>query len=253
MTTSRNLRLYSDLAAWWPLMSPPSDYVEEAADLLPLLHEGAPASTPPTLLELGSGGGSLASHLKNQFRLTLTDRSPAMLAVSRAVNPECEHITGDMMSLDLGREFDVVLVHDAIMYALTPDAVRSTLRTAARHCRPGGAVIVVPDCVRETFEPATESDGHDGADGSGLRYLMWTWDRDPGDAVFEVDYAFLLRHPDGHVTVEHDRHQEGCFSREDWLTWFAEVHLDVRIHFDAWKRDVFVAIKRRQQDAQNAT
>ena len=41
-------------------MSPPSDYVEEAADLLPLLLDGDGAAPRRTLLELGSGGGSLA-------------------------------------------------------------------------------------------------------------------------------------------------------------------------------------------------
>ena len=167
-----------------------------------------------------------------------------MLAVSRRQNPACEHIAGDMMSLDLGREFDRVLVHDAIMYATTPDAVRATLRTAARHCRAGGIVVIVPDCVRETFAASTESGGEDGADGRALRYLMWTWDRDPADAVFEVEYAFLLREADGGVSVVQDRHQEGCFPRADWLTWTDEAGLDTRIHRDPWSRDVFVGVKR---------
>ena len=38
-----------------------------------------------------------------------------MLAINQATNPECEHIVGDMRTLDLGRQFDVVLIHDAIM------------------------------------------------------------------------------------------------------------------------------------------
>ena len=155
------MRLYDDLASWWPLMSAPIHYVEEAADLLPLLLEGDDGHAPRTLLELGSGGGSLAFHLKNHFSLTLTDRSAGMLEVNRRVNPEAEHIVGDMMTLDLGREFDRVLVHDAIMYATDPDAVRATLRTAARHCRVGGRAVVVPDCVTETFEPSTECGGED--------------------------------------------------------------------------------------------
>src|SRR4029079_14733723 len=121
------MRMYTDLAGWWPLLSPPAHYVEEAADLLPLLEGDDSAQT---LLELGAGGGSLASHLKTRFTLTLTDQSPQMLAISAQVNPECEHIPGDMMTLDLGREFDRVLVHDAIMYATTPDEGRATLPTA---------------------------------------------------------------------------------------------------------------------------
>jgi Methyltransferase domain len=240
------LRLYAELAAWWPLMSPPSHYVEEAADLLPLLASGEAASVPPTLLELGSGGGSLAHHLKDRFRLTLTDRSPGMLAVSRVVNPECEHIVGDMTSIDLGRQFDRVLIHDAIMYATTPAAVQAAIGTAARHCRTGGTVVVVPDCVRETFAPETECGGEDGGDGRALRYLMWTWDRDPADAVFEVDYAFILREADGTVHMEHDRHQEGCFPRADWLAWLDQAGLDTRIHVDPWKREVFVGTRRAE-------
>jgi hypothetical protein len=77
--------LYEDLAGWWPLLSPPTEFEDEAADLLPRLRIAA-GSRPATLLELGAGGSSLAFHLKHQFRLTLTDRSPAMLAVSREVN-----------------------------------------------------------------------------------------------------------------------------------------------------------------------
>src|SRR5262245_2266287 len=107
-------RLYNELASWWPLLSPPEEYVDEAAwfkqALLDVCH-----GPVQTLLELGSGGGNNASHLKAHFRMTLVDLAPGMLAVSRELNPECEHIEGDMRSVRLGRLFDGVLVHDAII------------------------------------------------------------------------------------------------------------------------------------------
>lgn len=234
-------RLYDDLATWWPLLSPPSEYEDEAADLIPRLTSASGSS--PTLLELGAGGGSLASHLKGHFRLTLTDLSPAMLAVSQAVNPECEHLRGDMRSLRLGREFDVVLVHDAIMYATDPTAVRETLETAATHCRTAGKVAVLPDHVRETFASGTDQGGHDAPDGRGLRYLEWQWDPDPGDDTYIVDYAFLLRASDGAVTVAHDRHVEGLFARARWLEWFGEAGIPARSSLDPWGRDVFVGTR----------
>lgn len=236
-------RLYTDLAEWWPLISPPPEYAEEAADLLPWLLEGAGPGQPLTLLELGAGGGSLAYHLKDRFRLTLTDRSDRMLANSRRVNPECEHVVGDMMTLDLGREFDRVLVHDAIMYATDPGQVRATLRTAARHCKSGGRIVVMPDCVRETFEPDTEHGGRDGEDGRAVRYLEWSWDPDPSGWIVETIYLFALREADGSFRVVEDRHRTGCFPRADWLRWFDDLGLSARIHFDPWKRDVFIAEK----------
>jgi SAM-dependent methyltransferase len=236
------MRMYSDLAAWWPLLSPPSHYVDEAADLRRFLP--SPAGSLPTLLELGSGGGSLAFHLKRDFALTLTDVSPDMLAVNRRVNPEAEFIVGDMRTLDLRREFDVVLIHDAVMYMTTPDDLSAALQTASRHCRRGGTAIVVPDCVRETFEPRTQCGGEDGPDGRALRYLEWSWDPDPADSTFDVVYAFALREVDGRVTVDLDRHREGIFSRAEWLSRFEAAGFAARRETDPWRSDVFVGTRR---------
>ena len=236
-------RLYQELAVWWPLLSPPDEYEEEAADLLERLGADT-VQRGGLLLELGAGGGSLAFHLKRHFRLTLTDISPAMLAISRTVNTDCEHLVGDMRTLRLDRRFDVVLIHDAIAYATTPDAVRETLRTAAHHCRPGGRVALLPDHIRETFEPAAAHGGRDAPDGRGLRYLEWTWDPDPGDGTYVVDYAFLLRQADGQVRVEHDRHTEGLFSRDEWLAWLEEAGLPARGQTDPWGREVFIGVRR---------
>lgn len=233
-------RLYEEFAEWWPLLSPPSEYDAEADDLLSRIGPVS-ASGPPTLLELGSGGGSLAFHLKRHFRLTLTDRAPGMLEISRRLNPDCEHLAGDMRSLRLSRQFDVVLIHDAIMYATDPADVQAALRTAAIHCRTGGKVAALPDCVRETFEPETDHGGHDAADGRALRYLEWSWDPDPADDTYLVDYAFLLRANDGTVTSVHDRHVEGLFARSQWLEWFAGAGLSAHSTRDPWKRDVFIA------------
>ena len=234
------LRLYTDLAVWWPLMSPPGHYVEEADDLLPTLS-GAPDAPPRTLLELGSGGGSLAFHLKDRFALTLTDRSAEMLAINRATNPECEHILGDMRTLDLGRQFDVVLIHDAIMYATEPASVQAALATAARHCRTGGATVICPDCVKETFAPDTDHGGEDGADGRAMRYMEWSWDPDPSDDTFDTLYVFALREADGTTHVERDLHREGVFARAAWLEWLHQAGFSATSRIDPWKRDIFIA------------
>ena len=236
------LRLYTDLAPWWPLLSAPADYAVEATSFLEIL-DLRPREATPTLLELGSGGGNLASHLKAHFRVTLSDLAPAMLDVSRRLNPELEHVHGDMRALRLGRTFDVVLIHDAIMYCTTADDVRAALGTAVAHCRDGGTVLVAPDRVRETFEPGTSTGGEDGADGRSLRYMDWTLDPDPSDTTTETLYAIVLREASGDVRVELDRHVEGLFAEAEWLAWFAGAGLRTRVVRDAWDRHVFVGVK----------
>jgi SAM-dependent methyltransferase len=246
MGAGETLWLYEELPAWWHLFSPPAHYVEEAADLLPDIV-AAPDAPPRTLLELGAGAGSLAYHLKAKMRLTLTDRSSAMLEASKRVNPECEHIPGDMMSLNLDRTFDVVLVHDAIMYATDEAQLRSVFATAHRHLRAGGGAVFVPDCVTETFQPETTTGGEDDSNGQGLRYLEWSWDPDPNDQTFESAWAFLLREQDGSVRVESDRHHFGLFPRATWLEALRATGFDARSRLDPWGRDVFVARKTAER------
>lgn len=217
---TRQPRMYTALASWWPLLSAPEDYAEEA-ELYRRLFVEAVRPRPRTVLELGSGGGNNASHLKRHFELTLVDRSPAMLAVSRALNPECEHLEGDMRTVRLGRLFDAVFVHDAVCYMTTEAALRAAIETAFVHCRPGGAALFCPDFVTETFRPGADHGGHDGTARS-LRYLEWTWDPDPSDTSYRVDFAYLLRHEDGRLSVDRDRHELGLFSRADWLRLLAE-------------------------------
>ena len=212
--------LYSDLASWWHVLSAPADYAEEAEFYRKVILSYS--STPPkTMLELGSGGGNNASHLKQHFQMTLVDLSPGMLAASRALNPELEHIQGDMRTLRLERQFDAVFIHDAIAYMTSRNHLSKAMRTAFVHCKPGGIALFAPDHTCENFSPATSHGGHDTPDRS-LRYLQWTWDPDPADDTYLTDFAYLLRDADGSVRCEQDRHVCGLFSRTIWLDVIAE-------------------------------
>ena len=227
-----NPKLYHELAEWFHLLTAPAEYVEEAEFYTRKLIEACDRP-PRTILELGSGGGNNASHMKAKFEMTLTDLSQGMLELSRSLNPECEHIQGDMRTLRLGRKFDAVFVHDAVVYMTAKKDLRAAIETAFVHCRRGGAALFAPDHVREKFKPYTDHGGHDGEDGRGLRYLEWTWDPDPSDDTYTVDFAYLLREADGSVRVEKDRHIEGVFSRDTWLRLLTEAGFKAeRIAFD---------------------
>jgi SAM-dependent methyltransferase len=220
------VRLYSDLAPWFHLLTHPSDYADEADHIVRVL-EATVDGPAETLLELGSGGGNNASHLKSRFTCTLTDLSPEMLALSASLNPECEHLQGDMRTLRLGRTFDVVLAHDALMYLTTEDDLQAAIETAAAHLRPGGVGIFIPDATRETLMLRTHPGGRDDEDGRSLRYLEWTTDPDPDDTTYDVDFAILLREPGEPLRVVHDHHVLGVFPDATWRRFIEGAELEL--------------------------
>jgi len=219
-------KLYGELASWWPVLSAPEDYAEEAAFYQNLLISSC-SYTPQTLLELGSGGGSNASHLKKRFQMTLVDLSPGMVQVSQELNPECEHLQGDMRTVRLGRQFDTVFIHDAITYMISEADLRSALKTAYVHCRPGGAAVFAADHTRENFKPETGHGGHDRG-SRAMRYLDWSMDPDPTDYTYLSVMVYLLRQ--GHEQFECilDKHICGLFSQAQWLQWIGEAGFEAR-------------------------
>ena len=234
-------KLYTELAGWWQLISPTEDYADEAAFFAELFR----AENADTILELGSGGGNVAWFLKKDFVLTLTDVSAAMLAESEKQNPELEHIEGDMRALRLGRAFDGVLIHDAIMYMTDEEDLRAALVTAHEHCKPGGMVVIAPDWVAETFRPQTTHEGTDAGD-RGVRYLEWTWDPDPDDT--EVNYEFILALKEGvGLRTVVDRQIVGVFPRATWLRLLEDAGFEARSiedpSTDGERGEVFVGHK----------
>jgi hypothetical protein len=234
--------LFRDLAPWWRLFSSPADYRTETRPFRRLLlaYGNKPAKT---LLELGSGGGNNASYLKKWFDITLVDLSPGMLKGSRKLNPECEHLQGDMRTVRLKRTFDRVFIHDAIMHMNTEADLVLALRTAFLHTRPGGMTLVAPDCTRESYSSITHHGGHDGEDRA-LRYLEWSFDRNRDDTKYEVHFVYLLRDARGRVRARQDVHEFGLFPKATWLRAFRRAGFKARCVDDpGLRRDVFVGLR----------
>jgi SAM-dependent methyltransferase len=209
-------RLYGELAGWWPLISPPEEYTEEGAYLAELF------AGVSEVLDLGSGGGHVAAHLKGKLNLTLVDLSEDMLSVSRRLNPQCVHVQGDMRTIRLGRTFDAVLAHDGIDYMTSENDLRQAIETAFVHCRPGGMAVFVPDYIADEFVAANGGGGGRDDTGRQASFREWTWDPDPADDWIQVEYEFTLHAADGTSQVVHEAHRLAAFSKDTWLRMLAE-------------------------------
>lgn len=208
-------RLYRELADWWPLISPMAEYAADAA-VLRRVFASAPEPVR-TILDLGSGGGHVASYLKDAARLTLVDISAEMLGASRALNPDCEHIQADMLTLRLRRCFDAVLVHDAVDYVTSEADLALVAATASAHCRPGGVAVFAPDHTADTFRPGRGGGGGSDESGRQASFRERTSDPDPADEWIESEYEFRLRAADGSVQVVRESHRLGAFRSATWM------------------------------------
>ncbi len=241
------LRLYAELAEWWPLFTTPEDYAYETAFYAQVIKKEL-GDKAKTALELGSGGGNSASHLKKHFQMTLVDLSENMLNVSKKLNPECEHHLGNMTDFRISREFDVVYVQDAIAYMNTEDDLRRTIETAYVHCRPGGIALLIPDFTRENFKSTIVTGGHD-RDQRGLRYMEWIWDPDSSDTSYLSDMVYMVKDESGQMSCVYDRHILGLFSKDKWLELIKSLGFEVKmVPFDAQQDaagDTFIFLCRK--------
>lgn len=218
-------RLYEDLAFLWPLLSPPEDYEAEAEQIRLVIKTHLSADTRGRILEFGAGGGHTLCHLTAEFDATAVDLSDSMLENSRRLNPDVNHVVGDMRSLRLDQTFDAALIHDAIDYMLSEDDLRATFQTASAHLNSGGVLIVAPTYIRENFvDHQSESDCFWSGDQTGepvngvsdLAYASYVHDPDPDDSGFRL-YMMITYRMDRRLHCIEDVHECGLFTTDTWI------------------------------------
>lgn len=208
-------RLYTDLASWWPLLSPVEAYCDDAVLVHTLLAQ-ALQRVPASLLELGCGSGTLASHLPRDCEVVLSDLSDDMLALASRRNPGRQTHAADLRTLRLHRTFDAVLIHDALMYMKREEDVAAALQTAFQHLEPGGALLLMPDFVAESFYEGTDAGGGEDETGRAARLLEWRWASPETPSCFQVEMALLLRDANGSVQSVHEQHTMSLFPMATW-------------------------------------
>ena len=226
------MRLYHELAWLWPIISPPEEYTVEAAQWLEIIRrrldedadtdadtgrdrDAGGGGALPTLLDLGCGGGHMLSHLAPHFITEAVDLSPQMLELSRRLNPQTWHHQGDLRSIRLGRDFDVVAIHDAVNYMLTEADLAAAIATATAHLNPGGLLLLAPDWLRDNFAGPRVIDWTRQNRELDVTFIEYIADPDPSDTTVESVFLFIINR-DGRIVVEQDRHISGLFPEATW-------------------------------------
>lgn len=97
---------------------------------------------PATVLDAGCGTGRVAIKLAELgYRCTGVDLDASMLAEARRTAPELDWLLGDLASLALGRQFDLVLAAGNVIPLLAPGTLTGTVLNLAHAVGPDGLLV----------------------------------------------------------------------------------------------------------------
>ena len=97
---------------------------------------------PSSVLDAGCGTGRVAIELARQGIETVgVDLDAGFVERARAKAPDLEWHRADLASLELGRQFDVVVAAGNVMIFLAPDSEATVLANLARHLAPRGHFV----------------------------------------------------------------------------------------------------------------
>ena len=172
------------------------------------------------ILELGCGTGRVAIDLTEVgASVTGLDISAAMLERARlrsvAADVEVEWIEGDLLTFDLDRQFDVVLLPlGTIQHLTSASQIASAIERATAHLASHGALVVDIEAphaddynpgplplIEHWTRPWPEGGGQvtklvavDVAPSEALRYVTWHFDVQPAEGpLTRVTSQFTLR------------------------------------------------------------
>lgn len=144
---------------------------------------------PASVLDAGCGTGRVAIELAHHgIEVVGVDVDPSMIAEARRRAPELQWVEADLVDLDLGRAFDVVVMAGNVLLFTRPGTAGQVVTACARHLAPGGTLVAGFQLGRGL----ALQDYDEACRACGLELVeRWsTWDRRPSGP--DDDYAVSL-------------------------------------------------------------
>lgn len=144
---------------------------------------------PASVLDAGCGTGRVAVELANRgVEVVGVDLDAGFVAAARDKAPAIEWHHADLLTVALGRTFDVVVLAGNVMIFLAPGTEAAVLVNLATHVAPGGRLIAGFQLGRRRL-PLPELDEFAAAAGLTRSERFAGWDRTPyagGDYAVSV-------------------------------------------------------------------
>jgi len=97
---------------------------------------------PASVLDAGCGTGRVGRELARRgLDVAGIDIDAEMLSTARRKAPNVDWRLADLATVNLGREFDAIVMAGNVMIFLAPGTEQAVVSNLARHLRPGGVLI----------------------------------------------------------------------------------------------------------------
>ncbi len=232
---------YSRLAKYYDQMYSFIDYQGNATKLHKIIQQYR-KSSGSSLLDIACGTGTHIKHLMGKYQATGLDLSKEMLGIAQEKCKDIEFIQGNMVTMDLGRSFDVITcLFGSIGYLTTHDDLVKAINTFSKHLVQGGVVIIEP-----IFTLETARDGSMGIiclDLPEIKIARTNVSRKEDDLVY-LDFHFLISTKENGTEHFVDPSPMGVFSRDTYLQLMQESGLSTSfIEPGLAKEGLFIGVK----------
>jgi SAM-dependent methyltransferase len=215
---------YNDLAWTEDLLADPAEYEDEVRGYVQLI-KGVTKESLHTMLHLGSGAGGHDKFFNLYFTVTGVDLSLGMLNEARISNPEIEYHEGDMRTIRLDRQFDIVAIPDSIDYMVSQNDLRQAIQTCVKHLKPGGILLIVAK-TEETFQ--NNNFAYEGAKGDiHVTLLENNYINPLRPNTYEATFVYLIRQH-GELSIRTESQILGLFPLATWEKLFGEFALKMQ-------------------------
>lgn len=204
--------IYKELAHYYDIVYSMLPYQKEVVELRKIIRKYN-KSKGKDLLEVACGTGNFLVPFSKEFQCTGVDLNDGMLRIAhkklKGTGVELHRM--DMTTLNLGKQFDVVMcLFSSIAYVQTDARLAQTIQRLAQHTKPGGVVIIDPFFPPEAF---IDCNVHlDTLKRKDVILVRGGYSRKRGNhATIDYHYLILDRKRGTHHFL--DRHELGLFKR----------------------------------------